>query len=95
MLCKAVVENLQIGTIQIPGSRDKFLGRIQLFAGGDLVNFTNLQQAIGKHKFNSVLKRLNKLRLQFYNEDGSEYNFVGVDYSMFVRVKCLSSNTGL
>lgn len=95
LLCKAIVENLEIGTIQIPGSRDKFFGRIQLFAGGDLVNFTNLQQAVGKHRFNSVLKRLNKIRLQFYNEDGSEYNFVGVDYSMFIRVRCLSSNTGL
>ena len=96
VLCRAVVDNQDVGSIHIPRlSTYSFFGRIQLFSGGDLVNFLNKDTAVGSHEFNSVLKRLNKIRLQFFNEDGTTYDFVGVDYTMFLELTCLDSNKGL
>lgn len=96
VLCRAVVDNQDIGSIHIPSlSNAWFFGRIQLFSGADLVNFLNKDTAVGSHEFNSVLKRLNKIRFQFFNEDGTKYDFVGVDYTMFLEITCLDSNKGL
>ncbi len=96
VLCRAVVDNQDVGSIHIPRlSTRAFFGRIQLFSGADLVNFLNKDTAYGAHEFNSVLKRLNKIRFQFVNEDGSAYDFVGVDYTMFLELTCLDSNRGL
>ena len=96
VLCRAVVDNQDVGSIHIPSlSSQSFFGRIQLFSGGDLVNFLASDTAVGSHEFNSVLKRLNKIRLQFFNEDGSPYDFVGVDFTMFLQLTCLDSNKGL
>lgn len=96
VLCRAVVDNQDIGSIHIPSlSNAWFFGRIQLFSGADLVNFLNKDTAVGSHEFNSVLKRLNKIRFQFFNEDGTKYDFVGVDYTMFIEITCLDSNKGL
>lgn len=96
VLCRAVVDNQDIGSIHIPSlSNAWFFGRIQLYSGADLVNFLNKDTAVGSHEFNSVLKRLNKIRFQFFNEDGTKYDFVGVDYTMFIEITCLDSNKGL
>lgn len=96
VLCRAVVDNQDIGSIHIPSlSNAWFFGRIQLHSGADLVNFLNKDTAVGSHEFNSVLKRLNKIRFQFFNEDGTKYDFVGVDYTMFLEITCLDSNKGL
>jgi len=96
VLCRAIVDNQDVGSIHIPAlSTRAFFGRIQLFSGMDLVNFLNADTAVGSHEFNSVLKRLSKIRFQFFNEDGTEYNFVGVDYTMFLRLTCLDSNKGI
>lgn len=96
ILCRAIVDNQDVGSIHIPAlSTRAFFGRIQLFSGMDLVNFLNKDTAVGSHAFNSVMKRLNKIRFQFYNEDGTPYDFVGVDYTMFLELTCLDSNTGL
>lgn len=54
-----------------------------LFSGADLVNFLGIHQAIGHHKFTSIVKILGEIILRFYNEDGSDYDFVGVDYTAF------------
>ncbi|CAN0544400.1 unnamed protein product, partial [Ectocarpus sp. 8 AP-2014] len=70
-------------------------GRIQLFSGANLVNFLGKDTAVGSHEFNSVMKRINKIRFQFYNEDGTAYDFIGVDYTMFLELVCLDSNKGL
>ena len=96
ILCRAIVDNQDVGSIHIPSlSTRVFFGRIQLFSGGDLVNFLNKDTAVGSHEFNSVMKRLNKIRFQFYSEDGTPYDFVGVDYTLFIELTCLDSNTGL
>lgn len=95
IFCGMVVDDLDVGSIRIPGSRTKFFGRIQLFSGGDLVNFSGTNNARGDHTFNSLVKRLRSFRLRFYNDDGSPYSFEGCNYSMFLRVVCLSSNTGI
>ena len=96
VLCRAVIDNQDVGSIHIPAlSSRSFFGRIQLFSGADLVNFLNAETAVGSHEFNSVLKRLNRIRFQFFNEDGSEYDFVGVDYSIFLKITSLDSNTGI
>ena len=96
VLCRAVVDNQDVGSIHIPSlSTRSFFGRIQLFSGGDLVNFLSKDTAVGSHEFNSVLKRLNKIKFQFFNEDGTKYDFVGVDYTMFLELTCLDSNRGL
>lgn len=96
VLCRAIVDNQDVGSIHIPAlSTRAFFGRIQLFSGMDLVNFLNADTAVGSHEFNSVLKRLSKIRFQFFNEDGTSYNFVGVDYTMFLRLTCLDSNKGI
>lgn len=80
--------------MHIPNDRTTFFGRIQLFSGADLVNFVGVDQAIGHHKFTSIVKRLRAIRFRFYNEDGSDYHFVGVDYTAFLEVTTLDSNTG-
>lgn len=96
VLCRAVVDNQDVGSIHIPSlSTRSFFGRIQLFSGMDMVNFLGQDTAVGSHEFNSVLKRLNKIRFQFFNEDGTPYQFVGVDYTMFLELTCLDSNKGL
>lgn len=96
VLCRAVVDNQDVGSIHIPRlSTLSFFGRIQLFSGADLVNFLGKDTAVGSHEFNSVLKRLNKIKFQFFNEDGTTYDFVGVDYTMFLELTCLDSNRGL
>ena len=96
VLCRAVVDNQDVGSIHIPRlSTRSFFGRIQLFSGADLVNFLGKDTAVGSHEFNSVLKRLNKIKFQFFNEDGTAYDFVGVDYTMFLELTCLDSNRGL
>lgn len=95
LLCRMGIDDLDVGSISIPLSRIKFFGRIQLFSGADLVNFLGTDNAKGEHRFNSLVKRLQSLRLRFYNDDGTPYNFEGVDFSMFLRVICLSSNTGI
>lgn len=96
VLCRAVVDNQDVGSIHIPTlSTRSFFGRIQLFSGADLINFLGKDTAVGSHEFNSVLKRLNKIRFQFFNEDGTTYDFVGVDYTMFLELTCLDSNRGL
>jgi len=96
VLCRAIIDNQDIGSIHIPSlsSRD-FFGRIQLFSGADLVNFLSSETAVGSHEFNSVVKRLNRIRFQFFNEDGSEYDFVGVDYTIFIKLITLDSNVGI
>ena len=96
VLCRAIIDNQDVGSIHIPAlSTRNFFGRIQLFSGADLVNFLNSDTAVGSHEFNSVLKRLNRIRFQFFNEDGSEYDFVGVDYTIFLKITSLDSNAGI
>lgn len=96
VLCRAIIDNQDVGSIHIPAlSSRKFFGRIQLFSGADLVNFLNSETAVGTHEFNSVVKRINRIRFQFFNEDGSEYDFVGVDYTIFVKIVSLDSNRGI
>lgn len=95
ILCRMVIDDLDVGSIVIPRSRIKFFGRIQLFSGADLVNFLGTENARGEHTFNSLVKRLRSIRLRFYNDDGSAYRFEGVDFSMFLKVVCLSSSTGI
>lgn len=96
VLCRAIIDNQDVGSIHIPSlSSDNFFGRIQLFSGADLVNFLNAETAVGTHEFNSVLKRLNKIRFQFFNEDGTPYDFIGVDYTIFIKLTKLDSNTGI
>ncbi|CAM9093213.1 unnamed protein product, partial [Ectocarpus sp. 12 AP-2014] len=96
VLCRAVVDNQDVGSIHIPSlSTRVFFGRIQLFSGANLVNFLGAETAVGSHEFNSVLKRLSKIRFQFFNEDGTAYDFVGVDYTMFLELTCLDSNKGI
>lgn len=96
VLCRAIVDNQDVGSIHIPSvSTRSFFGRIQLFSGADLVNFLGADTAVGSHEFNSVLKRLNKIRFQFFSEDGTTYDFVGVDYTMFLELTCLDSNKGI
>lgn len=95
IFCRMVVDDLDVGSITIPGSRTKFFGRIQLFSGGDLVNFSGTNNAWGDHTFNSLVKRLRRIHLRFYNDDGTLYKFEGCNYSMFLKVVCLSSNTGI
>lgn len=96
VLCRAIIDNQDVGSIHIPSLQTrKFFGRIQLFSGADLVNFLNDSTAVGNHEFNSVLKRLNRIRFQFFNEDGSEYDFIGVDYTIFLKITSLDSNNGI
>lgn len=96
VLCRAIIDNQDVGSIHIPSlSTRNFFGRIQLFSGADLVNFLNDSNAVGKHEFNSVLKRLNRIRFQFFNEDGSGYDFIGVDYTIFLKITSLDSNNGI
>lgn len=95
ILCRASIDGKDLGTIHIPGDRTKFFGRIQLFSGADLVNFLSIHQAVGNHKFTSLVKRLRALRFRFYNEDGSDYKFIGVDYTVFLKIVTHDSNTGL
>jgi hypothetical protein len=96
VLCRAIIDNQDVGSIHIPSlSTSNFFARIQLFSGADLVNFLGPDTAVGTHEFNSVIKRLNKIRFQFVNEDGAPYDFVGVDYTIFLRVLKLDSNTGI
>lgn len=96
VLCRAVVDNQDVGSVHIPSlSTRSFFGRIQLFSGANLVNFLGKDTAVGSHEFNSVMKRINKIRFQFHNEDGTTYDFIGVDYTMFLELVCLDSNKGL
>lgn len=96
VLCRAIIDNQDVGSIHIPSlSTTNFFARIQLFSGADLVNFLGPDTAVGTHEFNSVVKRLNKIRFQFVNEDGEPYDFVGVDYTIFIRVLKLDSNKGI
>ncbi|ACH46860.1 unknown [Feldmannia species virus] len=95
MLCRVSVDGKDLGTTHIQNSRVTFFGRIQLFSGADLVNFLSRHQAVGRHDFPSLVKRLRSLRFRFYNEDGSEYRFEGVDYTVFLKIATLHSNTGL
>lgn len=95
ILCRASVGGKDLGAIHIPNDPTTFFGRIQLSSGADLVNFLGVDQAIGYHKFTSLVKRLHSIRFRFYNEDGSAYSFVGVDYTIFLKVVTMDSNTGL
>lgn len=95
IICKATIDEQDIGTMFIPNSRDKFFARIQLFSGADLVNFLGPDNAVGHHKFNSVVKRLHDIRFRFYNENGTDYEFVGVEYTLFLKITSVDSNTGL
>ena len=96
VLCRAIIDNQDVGSIHIPAlSSRNFFGRIQLFSGADLVNFLGPDTAVGTHEFNSVLKRLNRIRFQFFNEDGTPYDFIGVDYTIFIKLTKLDSNTGI
>ena len=95
ILLRCTIDDKDIGTIHIPNDRTKYFGRVQLFSGADLVNFLSVDQAIGHHKFNSVVKKISQVRFRFYNEDGSAYDFVGVDYTAFLKFLTLDSNTGL
>lgn len=95
ILCRMGIDDLDVGSISIPRSQLKFFGRIQLFSGADLVNFLGTDNAKGEHTFNSLVKRLQSVRLRFYNDNGTPYSFEGVDFSMFLRVVCLNSNTGI
>ena len=95
ILCRASIDGKDLGTIHIPDDRTNFFGRIQLLSGADLVNFLNTNQAVGHHKFTSIVKRLRSIRFRFFNEDGSDYKFVGVEYTAFLKVVTHDSNTGL
>lgn len=95
IICRATIDDQDIGTMFIPQDRTRFFGRIQLFSGADLVNFLGPDNAVGKHTFNSVVKRLHAIRFRFYNEDSTPYDFVGVEYTLFLRITSVDSNTGL
>lgn len=95
ILCRASIDGKDLGSIHIPNDRTTFFGRIQLFSGADLVNFLSSHQAVGGHTFTSLVKRLRSIRFRFYNEDGTAYKFIGVDYTLFLKVVTHDSNTGL
>ena len=95
IICKATIDEQDIGTMYIPNSRDRYFARIQLFSGADLVNFLGPDSAVGHHRFNSVVKRLHDIRFRFYNENGSDYEFIGVEYTLFLKITSVDSNTGL
>lgn len=95
IICRATIDQQDIGTMFIPKDRTRFFARIQLFSGADLVNFLGPDAAVGKHTFNSVVKRLHSIRFRFYNEDGTNYDFGGVEYTLFLRITSVDSNTGL
>jgi hypothetical protein len=87
MLVRATVDNSDMGSISIPaipGAR--FFGRVQLFSGGNLVNFLDANSAVGSHSFNATLNKLRSIRFAFLNEDGTPYGFSGVDYTIFLEV---------
>ena len=86
IICRATVDGVDIGTMQIPNDPTTYFGRIQLFSGADLVNFLDKDSAIGHYKFPGRVKKLRTIRLRFVNEDGSTYNFENVDYSFFLRI---------
>lgn len=87
IICRATVDGVDIGTMQIPNDPTTYFGRIQLFSGADLVNFLDKDSAIGHYKFPGRVKKLRTIRLRFVNEDGSTYNFENVDYSFFLRIR--------
>ena len=95
ILCRVTVDDLDIGSLSIPNDRTKYFARIQLFSGADLVNFTGPLNAVGKHNFNSLQKRVNAIRFRFYNENGTPYEFEGVDFTLLLKITCLDSNTGI
>jgi hypothetical protein len=95
ILCRATIDGKDLGTTLIPNNQTVFFGRVQLLSGADLVNFLSVNQAVGGHKFKSMVKRLRAIRFRFYNEDGSQYKFIGVDYTLFLKVVCFDSNTGI
>lgn len=95
LLCRASIDGKDLGSTHIPNDRTTFFGRIQLFSGADLVNFLNVNQAVGHHNFTSIVKRLRAIRFRFYNEDGSPYKFIGVEYTLFLKIVAHDSNTGL
>ncbi|AAR26854.1 FirrV-1-A30 [Feldmannia irregularis virus a] len=95
MLCRASIDGRDLGTTHIQDSRTVFFGRIQLLSGADMVNFLSAHQAMGRHRFTSLVKKLHRLRFRFYNENGTEYNFEGVDYTVLLKITTLYSNTGV
>jgi len=95
IICRATIDDQDIGTMFLPKDRTRFFARIQLFSGADLVNFLGPDNAVGTHRFNSIVKRLHSIRMRFYNEDSTLYEFVGVEYTAFLRITSLDSNTGL
>lgn len=95
ILCRASIDGKDLGSIHSSNDRTTYFGRIQLYSGADLVNFLSVHQAIGHHSFKSLVKRLRSIRFRFYNEDGGEYRFVGVDYTVFLKLLTTDSNTGI
>lgn len=87
IICRATIDGVDVGTLRIPNDPTNYFGRIQLFSGADLVNFLNNQSAIGHYRFPGRVKNLRTIRLRFYNEDGSAYNFENVDYTAFIKVR--------
>ena len=87
IICRATVDGVDIGTMQIPNDPTTYFGRIQLFSGADLVNFLDKDSAIGHYRFPGRVKKLRTIRLRFVNEDGTSYKFENVDYSFFLRIR--------
>lgn len=87
IICRATVDGVDIGTMQIPNDPTTYFGRIQLFSGADLVNFLDKDSAIGHYRFPGRVKKLRTIRLRFVNEDGTAYKFENVDYSFFLKIR--------
>lgn len=87
IICRMTIDGSDIGTLSIPNDPTVYFGRIQLFSGGDKVNFVRSDSAIGKYRFSGRVKHLRTIRLRFVDEQGKTYDFAGTDYSLFLKVK--------
>ncbi|CAM9955924.1 unnamed protein product [Laminaria digitata] len=86
IICRLTVDGLDVGTLLIPGDPTVYFARIQLFSGGDLVTFASAFSAAGTYRFAGRMKHLRTIRLRFYEEDGTAYNFSGTEFSLFLRI---------
>lgn len=87
LLVRATIDGVDVGNVSIPGNPTIFFARIQLQAGGDLVNFANNRAVIGKYRFAGRIKNLRTIRLRFYEENGQQYDFLETEFSLFLRVR--------
>ena len=80
--------DISVGHIHAAASKEKYFARIQLDSGPLQVQFAAGKNILGYYLEPNPIQSVTRITLRFVTEDGHPFPFIGVDWSLCLRMKC-------